>query len=171
MKKSLITLTMMVTLLAGCAGMGGNEAYSEAHKAASARGIAEANASAKANETIALAIASAAKGCETDACRMGAMMSYASIKAQIDSVAKSVAPVIQAPVNQSLELLKAVLPTVTQLGGIWSNLKLGTIQSNNSVALEGIRYGTLSNIATTGITAASKDPLVVTPEVVFAPVP
>ena len=75
MKKILIAVTVL--MLTACAGMGGNEAYSEAHKAASARGIAEANASAKANETIALAIASAAKGCETDACIMGAMMSYA----------------------------------------------------------------------------------------------
>ena len=127
MKKSLITLTMMVTLLAGCAGMGGNEAYSEAHKAASARGIAEANASAKANETIALAIASAAKGCETDACRMGAMMSYASIKAQIDSVAKSVAPVIQAPVNEALEWTKTIVGAATNLYSIrmGAAIKLG----------------------------------------------
>ena len=47
MKKYLLALTMVVTL-AGCAGMGGNEAYSEAHKAAERRGIAEANATAKA---------------------------------------------------------------------------------------------------------------------------
>lgn len=113
MKKILIAITVL--MLTACAGMGGNEAYSEAHKAASARGIAEANASAKANETIALAIASAAKGCETDACRMGAMMSYASIKAQIDGVAKSVAPVIQAPVNEALEIGK--LAAQTFLGG------------------------------------------------------
>lgn len=125
MKKILIAITVL--MLTACAGMGGNEAYSEAHKAASARGIAEANASAKANETIALAIASAAKGCETDACRMGAMMSYASIKAQIDSVAKSVAPVIQAPVNEALEWTKTIVGAATNLYSIrmGAAIKLG----------------------------------------------
>ena len=127
MKKILIAITVL--MLTACAGMGGNEAYSEAHKAASARGIAEANASAKANETIALAIASAAKGCETDACRMGAMMSYASIKAQVESVARSVAPVIQAPVNEALEWTKTIVGAATNLYGlrVGAAIKLGDL--------------------------------------------
>lgn len=126
MKKYLFALAAIIAL-AGCAGMGGNEAYSEAHKAAERRGIAEANASAKANETIALAIASAAKGCESDACRMGAMMSYASIRAQVESVAKTVQPVIQAPVNEALEFTKTLLGAATNLYSIrmGAAIKLG----------------------------------------------
>ena len=132
MKKYLLALTMVVTL-AGCAGMGGNEAYSEAHKAAERRGIAEANATAKANETIALAIASAAKGCESDACRMGAMMSYASIRAQVESVAKTVQPVIAAPVNEALEFTKTLLGAATNLYGLRVGLSKYGIDASRSI--------------------------------------
>jgi len=122
MKTSLIALvTMVVTLLAGCAGTSGtsgNDAYIKAHEAHAERAKAEANATAKAQETIALAIASAAKGCETDACRMGAMMTYANIKAQVGDVAKSVAPVIQAPVNEALEWTRTLLGAATNLYSI-----------------------------------------------------
>lgn len=128
MKKILIALTMMVTL-AGCAGIGGNEAYVKAHEAYADRAKTEANATAKTQETIALAIASAAKGCETDACRMGAMMSYASIKAQVESVARSVAPVIQAPVNEALEWTKTIVGAATNLYGlrVGAAIKLGDL--------------------------------------------
>ena len=126
MKKYLFALTAILAL-AGCAGMGGNEAYSEAHKAAERRGIVEANAAAKASETIALGIASAAKGCESDACRMGAMMSYASIKAQVESVAKTVQPVIAAPVNEALEWTKTIVGAATNIYSIrmGAAIKLG----------------------------------------------
>lgn len=127
MKKSLIAIVAVATLLAGCAGMGGNEAYVKAHEAYADRAKTEANATAKTQETIALAIASAAKGCETDACRMGAMMSYASIKAQVESVARSVAPVIQAPVNEALEWTKTIVGAATNLYGlrVGAAIKLG----------------------------------------------
>ena len=115
MKKILIAITVL--MLSACAGMGGNEAYSEAHKSAERRGIAEANATAKANETIALAIASAAKGCESDACRMGAMMSFASIKAQANAIVQSTAPAIAAPVNEALAWGKLLVDGATSLYG------------------------------------------------------
>lgn len=134
MKKSLIAfVTIGVTLLAGCAGTSGNDAYIKAHEAHADRAKTEANATAKAQETIALAIASAAKGCETDACRMGAMMTYANIKAQVESVAKSAAPVIQAPVNEALEWTKTLVGAATNLYGLRVGLSKYGIDASRSI--------------------------------------
>lgn len=99
----------IVIALAGCAS-GGNQAYQAAHESASKRGIAEAQARQKADETLALAVASAAKTCESDVCRMGAMLTFANMKAAAGAAIQSAAPVIQAPVNEALEWAKILVP-------------------------------------------------------------
>ncbi len=118
MKKLYILITMMVSVaVTGCA-TGSNEAYAKAHEAAAARGMAEVAAKADAEKVIAMAIASSAKGCETDACRMGAMMSFANIKAQANAIVQSTAPAIAAPVNEALEFTKTLLGAATNLYSI-----------------------------------------------------
>ena len=79
-----ITILAIVIAISGCA-TGGNQAYTAAHEAASKRGIAEATARAEADKTLALAVASAAKSCESDVCRMGAMLTFANMKAAAGS--------------------------------------------------------------------------------------
>ena len=109
---------MMVSVaVTGCA-TGSNEAYAKAHEAAAARGMAEVAAKADAEKVIAMAIASSAKGCETDACRMGAMMSFANIKAQANAIVQSTAPAIAAPVNEALEWTKTIVGAATNLYSI-----------------------------------------------------
>ena len=118
MKKLYILITMMVSVaVTGCA-TGSNEAYAKAHEAAAARGMAEVAAKADAEKVIAMAIASSAKGCETDACRMGAMMSFANIKAQANAIVQSTAPAIAAPVNEALEWTKTIVGAATNLYSI-----------------------------------------------------
>ena len=66
----------------------------------------------------------------------------------------------------------AVLETAKAFVPVWINSQNQTTQrlaSDNNVKLEGLRWGTVSNIATQGIDAAAKPPLVVEPTVVFAP--
>jgi len=159
MKKSLIAfVTIGVTLLAGCAGTSGNDAYIKAHEAHADRAKTEANATAKAQETIALAIASAAKGCETDACRMGAMMTYANIKAQANAIVQSAAPAIAAPVNEALAWGKLLVDGGLGFMGLRVNLAKYGIEASRSVGAadkdvirEGMSYGNIINDNTTPV--------------------
>jgi hypothetical protein len=128
-------------MLAGCAT--GHEAYSAAHESQAKRGIAEAQSKQKSDETIALAIASAAKGCESDACRMGAMMTYANIKASATGVVQSAATAIAAPVNDVLEGAKLVVKTAVDLYSLrlgaavkFSDMSRGA--ADKDVLLEGL---------------------------------
>lgn len=128
-------------MLAGCAT--GHEAYSAAHESQAKRGIAEAQAKQKSDETIALAIASAAKGCESDSCRMGAMMTYANIKASANGVVQSAATAIAAPVNEFLEGAKFVAKTAVDLYSLrlGAAVKLGDMSrgaADKDVLLEGL---------------------------------
>lgn len=118
MKKLYILITMMVSVAVTSCATGSNEAYAKAHEAAAARGMAEVAAKADAEKVIAMAIASSAKGCETDACRMGAMMSFANIKAQANAIVQSTAPAIAAPVNEALEWTKTIVGAATNLYSI-----------------------------------------------------
>lgn len=125
---------MMVSVaLTGCA-TGSNEAYAKAHEAAAARGMAEVAAKADAEKVIAMAIASSAKGCETDACRMGAMMSFASIKAQANAIVQSTAPAIAAPVNEALAWGKLLVDGATSLYGlrVGAAIKLGDMSRGSA---------------------------------------
>jgi hypothetical protein len=130
-----------VGMFAGCAT--GHEAYSAAHESQAKRGIAEAQAKQKSDETIALAIASAAKTCESDACRMGAMMTYANIKASATGVVQSAATAIAAPVNDVLEGAKFVVKTAVDLYSlrVGAAIKLGDMSrgaADKDVMLEGL---------------------------------
>jgi len=73
---------------------------------------------------------------------------------------------VQAPQNEALAWAQVLSPLAGQgLQGLFSYAQ-GVRQSDNAVKTEGIRYGTMSNIAGAGIAAAAKDPLVVRPEIV-----
>ena len=73
---------------------------------------------------------------------------------------------VQAPQNEALAWAQVLSPLAGQgLQGLFS-YKLGVVQSNNAVQTEGIRYGTMSNIAGAGIAGASKDPVIVPPCVI-----
>jgi len=73
---------------------------------------------------------------------------------------------VQAPQNEALDWAQVLSPLAGQaVQGLFS-YKLGVVQSNNSVQTEGIRYGTMSNIAGAGIAGAAKDPVIVPPCVI-----
>ena len=150
--RKLIALLAAIAL-AGCAS-GGNQAYTAAHESASKRGIAEANARAEADKTLALAVASAAKGCESDVCRMGAMLTFANMKAAAGAAIQSAAPVIQAPVNEALEWGKLIVPAVVGMHANHLGAVLGLVNSTKGAADK--------EIANSGITA-------ITPISPFAP--
>jgi hypothetical protein len=139
--------------VSGCAS-GGNQAYTAAHKSASDRGIAEAQARADSDKTLALAVASAAKGCESDVCRMGAMLTFANMKAAADAAIQSAAPVIQAPVNEALEFAKILVPAAVgihanHLGAILGLVNATKGASDKEVANNGITAITPTNPFTT----------------------
>ena len=144
MKKLLTVLAVVV--LAGCAS-GGNQAYTAAHKSAANRGIAEAQARADSDKTLALAVASAAKGCESDVCRMGAMLTFANMKAAAGAVIQSTAPVIQAPVNEVLEFAKILVPAAVGIHANHLGAVLGIVNSTKGAADKDI-----ANIGITSIT-------------------
>ena len=131
MKKLLAVLAAIA--LAGCAS-GGNQAYTAAHESASKRGIAEATARADADKTLALAVASAAKGCESDVCRMGAMLTFANMKAAAGAAIQSAAPVIQAPVNEALEWAKILVPGAITMHANHLGAVLGIVNSTKGAS-------------------------------------
>jgi hypothetical protein len=151
----LIAVVLFAVFATGCAS-GGNQAYTAAHKSASDRGIAEANARAEADKTLALAVASAAKGCESDVCRMGAMLTFANMKAAAGSAIQSAAPAIAAPVNEMLEWGKLIVPAVVGMHANHLGTVLGLVNSTKGAADK--------DIANNGITA-------ITPISPFAPAP
>ena len=133
MKKLLLTLILSVLALTGCAS-GGNQAFTAAHKSAADRGIAEAQSRQKADETLALAVASAGKGCEADLCRGMAMMALMSMKAAAGAAIQSAAPVIQAPVNEAVEVFKDITKTALGLYGLRINGALGLVNATRGAA-------------------------------------
>ena len=132
MKKLLLALTTVV-ILAGCAS-GGNQAYQAAHDSASKRGIAEANARVDSEKTLAMAAASIGKSCADDTCRMGALMTLASLKAATGAAIQSAAPVIQAPVNEALEWAKVIVGGATSLYGIRVNGAISLVNATRGAA-------------------------------------
>lgn len=133
MKKLLSSLTLSILALTGCAS-GGNQAYQAAHDSAAKRGIVEAQARADADKTLALAVASAAKSCESDVCRMGAMLTFANMKAAAGAAIQSAAPAIAAPVNEALEWAKILVPSVVAVhANQWAGV-LGAINSTKGAA-------------------------------------
>lgn len=135
MKKILLTLLVLLSfLLTGCAGMGGNDAYAAAHKSAADGRMAEANARAQSEQTLALAAASAAKGCESDLCRAMAMMTFGNMRSSASNLLQTAAPAIAAPVNEALEVFKEVGKTALGLYGIRINGALGLVNATKGAA-------------------------------------
>lgn len=149
MKKLLLSLTLTVVALTGCAS-GGNQAYQAAHESAAKRGIVEAQARSDADKTMALAVASAAKSCESDVCRMGAMLTFANMKATAGAAIQSAAPVIQAPVNEALEWAKVLVPGAITMHANHLGAVLGIVNSTKGAADKDI-----ANIGITSITPVS----------------
>lgn len=120
MKKLFLPLIACVFALSlsGCAGMGGNDAYAAAHKAAADSRTAESNNRAKADETLALAVTSLGKGCESDMCRGMALMTFNNMRQAIASAVATAAPVIAPPVNEVVEVFKDLTKTAVSLYGI-----------------------------------------------------
>lgn len=154
MKKLLLALTTVV-ILTGCAS-GGNQAYQAAHESASKRAIVEAQARADADKTLALAVASAAKSCESDVCRMGAMLTFANMKAAAGAAIQSAAPVIAAPVNEALEWAKVLVPGAITMHANHLGAVLGIVNSTKGAADKDI-----ANIGITSITPVN--PFATTP--------
>ena len=144
MKKLLLSLTTVV-ILAGCAS-GSNQAYQAAHESASKRGIVEAQARADAEKTLALAVASAAKNCESDVCRMGAMLTFANMKAAVGAAIQSAAPVIQAPVNEALEWVKVLVPGAIAMHSNHLGAVLGIVNSTKGAADKDVAGNALTSI-------------------------
>ena len=143
MKKLLTVLAVIA--LAGCAS-GGNQAYQAAHESASKRGIAEATARADADKTLALAVASAAKGCESDVCRMGAMLTFANMKAAAGAAIQSAAPVIQAPVNEALEFAKILVPAAVGIHANYLGAVLGIVNSTKGASDKDVASNALISV-------------------------
>ena len=148
MKKLLLALTTVV-ILAGCAS-GGNQAYQAAHESASKRGIAEAQARADAEKTLAMAAASIGKSCQEDVCRMGAMMTLSALKSAATAAIQSAGPVIAAPVNEALEWAKVLVPGAITLHANHLGAVLGIVNSTKGAADKDI-----ANIGITSITPVS----------------
>lgn len=145
MKKLLLSLVLSVLALTGCASSG-NQAYTAAHKSAADRGIAEANARADSDKTLALAVASAAKSCESDVCRMGAMLTFANMKAAAGAAIQSAAPVIQAPVNEALEWAKVLVPAAAGAYNAYLGTTLGIVNATKGAADVGTANNALVSI-------------------------
>lgn len=128
-----LLLIAIVLSLTGCAS-GGNKAYQAAHDSASKRGIAEAQARQKADETLSLAVASVGKSCADDTCRMGAFMTLANLKAASGAAIQSAAPVIAAPVNEALEWAKVIVGGATSLYSLRINGALGLVNATRGAA-------------------------------------
>lgn len=109
---------VLMVMLSGCAGMGGNEAYAAAHKSSADSRIAETNARAKAEETLALSAASAAMGCESDLCRAMAMMTFSNMRQVAGNAVQTAAPAIAAPINEVAEVFKDITKTALGLYSI-----------------------------------------------------
>lgn len=133
----------LVLMLSGCAGMGGNEAYSSAHKSAAEGRIAEVTARAKAEETLAMAAASVAKGCESDMCRAMAMMTFSNMRQVAGNAVATAAPVIAAPVNEMAEVFKDVTKTALGLYGIRVGGAVSLVNATRGAADAGAAGGGL----------------------------
>jgi hypothetical protein len=142
--KKLIALFAVIAL-SGCA-TGGNQAYTAAHEAASKRGIAEAQARAESDKTLALAVASAAKSCESDICRAMAMLTFANMKAAAGSAIQSAAPAIAAPVNEALEFAKILVPAATGAYTAYLGTALGIVNSTKGAADKDVAGNALISI-------------------------
>jgi hypothetical protein len=142
--KKLIALFAVIAL-SGCA-TGGNQAYTAAHEAASKRGIAEAQARAESDKTLALAVASAGKGCVEDMCRGMAMMALMSMKAAAGTAIQSAAPAIAAPVNEALEWAKVLVPAATGAYTAYLGTALGIVNSTKGAADKDVAGNALISI-------------------------
>jgi predicted small lipoprotein YifL len=131
MKKLLLILALFA--LSGCAGMGGNEAYTAAHKVAADSRTAESNNRAKAEEARVLAAASMAKTCKDDVCRAMGFMALMQFGGGV-SPTNTPAPVIAPPVNETLEIAKTVINGALGFYGIRVNGAISLVNSTRGAA-------------------------------------
>ena len=131
--KALFLTLFAAFALAGCAS-GGNQAYQAAHEAQAKTRAIEAQTRADADKTLALAVASAAKSCESDVCRMGAMLTFANMKAATGAAVQSAAAVIAPPVNEALEWAKVLVPGAITMHANHLGAVLGIVNSTKGAA-------------------------------------
>lgn len=144
--RAVLALAAVAVLSAGCA-TGHQDYYSAVREINKDQAEAEARSD--------LAIASLAKD---DPQARGMALMYFALKKNGSGGSKSMpAP----PQNEALEWFKALSPALVTLGSKAFDYGLGVVNSNNGVKLESIRWGAMSDVAKTGISAAAKDPLVV----------
>lgn len=141
----LIAVVLFAVFATGCAS-GGNQAYTAAHKSASDRGIAEANARAEADKTLSMAAASIGKSCQEDVCRMGALMTLSALKAAAGAAIQSAAPAIAAPVNEALEWAKVLVPGAIAMHSNHLGAVLGIVNSTKGSADKDVAGSALTSI-------------------------
>lgn len=129
----LIVAALAVFALTGCAGMGGNEAYTNAHRAAADSRTAESNNRAKAESDRSLAAASMAKACKDDVCRAMGFMALMQFGGNTPAVATA-APVIAPPVNEALEVTKTLINGALGFYGIRVNGAIGLVNATRGAA-------------------------------------
>lgn len=139
--KKLIIVAFAALALVGC-----NEAE---YKAYSDAKTAIAKSAGEQEVARLIGLTKMAEGTTDPAVKMAAVMAI------MQSV-KQNAPDVALPQNSALQLVQAITPLASVgLQGLFS-YKLGVVQSDNGVKTEGIRYGTMSNIAGAGIEGAGK---------------
>ncbi len=137
-KVILLACAAMVLVLGGCAS---NQGYYEAVKA----DIQHREATQERTDMAIVGLAS-----NGDAQAKGMAMMYFALKNAGAKAGAAIAP----PVNEALQWAQVLSPLAGQaVQGLFA-YKLGVVQSNNSVATEGIRYGALRDVAGAGINGA-----------------
>lgn len=113
--KKLAILAMSIATLSGCA-LDQNQRWAEVHNSANTRAVAESQARLEADKHLATAMASAALKCTSDACVMGLSAMLMISKAKNEAVA-AIAPVIEKPLDTTLEWGKLLVPAVVSAYG------------------------------------------------------
>lgn len=110
------------------------------------------------------------------------LLALAKIAEQGDATAKTAAVMalaltgnrgavtqLQAPSDPALEWARILVPSLTNLTGIVVNAQVAKHASDNAVRSQEVTLGAIKDVATKGIDAAAKDPVIVEPFVVEVP--
>lgn len=140
--KALFLTLLAAFALAGCAS-DGQKAYYAAQDSVTKQMIVEAGAKTESRKNHAQAVASIAAKCESEACRMGALMTLNSYKEEVTRVVESVKQAIAPPVNEALEWGKLAVTAATSLYSIRTGavIKLGDMSrgaADKDVLMEGL---------------------------------
>lgn len=140
--KALFLTLLAAFALAGCAS-DGQKAYYSAQDSVTKQMIVEANAKAESRKNYAIAVASIASKCESESCRMGALMTLNAYKEDAARAFESVKQVIAPPVDTALEWGKLAVTAATSLYSIRTGavIKLGDMSrgaADKDVLMEGL---------------------------------